>query len=340
MDRKREKSEYTIFTKKKVFWTILILWCLVTLVCVVRPDREYSSKEKRSLTTRESIAPSKLASGNLDQKVETYVTDQLPGRDSLISLRSSFLLLTGNRYSQGVILGKNGQMMEPFETPSEETTSGTIDAIRKIGEMSDAPSLVVVVPTAVGVCTDLHPAQLRTDDQKVWAESFGASLPEGVDFCDLTNELVALHQSGEQVYYRSDHHWRTESAFACLPTVAEALGIEGETRNSDSETPGLDNEDLVPDKETPDPGVVAAEGSKASWTRAVVCTDMHGSLAAASGYSCRGEDLAIYIPDQEIAYVVTDTQKSTKKGSLYDLEGLKGDDPYRVFLGGNSGELR
>lgn len=299
-------------SKKQVFWGILILWCLFTLVCILRPDRVYSAKEKRTLTTFRDLSPAMILSGEMDQKAEEYVTDQLPGRDGLIRLRSSFLLLTGNRYSQGVVLGKQGQMMEPFERPKEEQTEKTVEAVRKIGEMGNAPVTVVTVPTAVGVCKTLRPAELRTDDQTLWAEEFGKMLPEGVTFLDLSEVLTETAAEGEQIYYRSDHHWRTEAALACLPPVAEALGLD-------------------PEQEAL---------SEAYWTRAVVSEHFTGSLSAKSGYTAKGEELAIFLPRKEIAYVVTDPEKNRKRGTLYEAEELQGEDPYRVFLGGNQGEIR
>ena len=296
---------------KWVFRRFLVVALAVFTVAVVRPDKAYSEKEKRALATRDSVSVSKLAAGELDEKVEAYVSDQLPGRDALISLRSLTLLATGNRYSQGVVLGKKGQMMEPFEAPGNVQTARLLEAVRKITEKSGVPGVFVAVPTAVSVLTDLQPAQLRTDDQEAWASLLASALPSGVTFCDLSPELKALDQAGTQVYYRSDHHWRTEAAYACLPKVAEALGIESG----------------------------AASLAEDYWTKATVTDSFHGSLAAKSGYLSAGEDIDVYVPAKETAYVVTDVDRGTRSGSIYNVQALSGEDPYRVF-GDNAGELR
>lgn len=285
------------------FLVLLFGMCIANLLI---PDRTLSESEKRTLTTFPAISAGHLLDGSFSSEFEDYASDQIPARDFFIRLRSGFSLLLGRRESQGVYYADDGYLIERMETVDEAALSKTLEAVCSFSEQSGIPAVLALAPNAVSIHEDLLPAFAVTANQAEWMHWISSHLSDSVSFCDLTEPLSKMADNGEQVYYRTDHHWTSAAAYACLPAVADALGISVST----------------------------------AYTPLLVCDTFSGSLAAKSGYHTRVCDqIYVYAPETDIPYIVTDNTAHTKSSSIYSTEALSSTDPYTVFLGGNSAHL-
>ena len=71
-----------------------------------------------------------------------------------------------------------------------------------------------------------------------------------------------------------------------------------------------------------------------------VHTQFQGTMMSSSGfYSGTKDSIDLYLPKKEETILVTNKEAQTSATTIYSEEGLLGDDPYEVFLGGNYGLL-
>lgn len=289
-------------------WALCFL-ALLSVLCIANlltPDREFSASEKRTLSSFPAFSADRVLEGSFSTDFEEYASDQIVGRNFFIRLRSGFSLLLGSRESQNVFYAKDGYLMERMETVDEAALLKTIQTICSFSQKTGVPSVLALAPNAVSIHKDLLPAFAVTEDQDYWMDWISSQLTDSVSFCDLSAPLSEMAAAGEQVYYRTDHHWTSAAAYRALSTVADALGI----------TPSV------------------------TYTPLLVCDTFSGSLTAKSGYGARVYDeIFVYAPETETPYIVTDHTALTKSTTIYSTEALSGIDPYTVFLGGNASYL-
>lgn len=61
------------------------------------PKKGFSAAENRSLQTRPSFSETGLLDGSFQKTMEQYLSDQFPGRDRWMSLRSDVMYLSNAR---------------------------------------------------------------------------------------------------------------------------------------------------------------------------------------------------------------------------------------------------
>ena len=80
------------------------------------PDRTFSSQERRLLAKRPKLTKKAVMSGKFQQKYETYLGEQFPGRTHLVTMRTAVMRLLGEREANGVYFGKDDYLLERYQT--------------------------------------------------------------------------------------------------------------------------------------------------------------------------------------------------------------------------------
>ena len=78
----------------------LLALLLVPLYWLLFPRRTFSDSERRYLAEPPKLTS--LKDWSFDDAVETYLADQLPGRDALVGLNAYTVLLSGRQVSQDI----------------------------------------------------------------------------------------------------------------------------------------------------------------------------------------------------------------------------------------------
>ena len=73
----------------------LFIPLVVLIIGIVLPDRGFSEKENRVLSSRPHLNGSQIASGGFEKQFETYENDQFPLRDLWITLKAGTDRLMG-----------------------------------------------------------------------------------------------------------------------------------------------------------------------------------------------------------------------------------------------------
>ena len=234
--------------KKKINLTITVLFLVMIfgfgITFWVLPDAEFSPEENRTLQTFPSLSAEDWLDGKVSTRLIQYYSDQFPLRDLWLNLHALGELGMGRGESNGVLLGKNGQLavrrfdaylslterLEDTDHYHPAHVQQGLDALVELDKtlaVADIPLCVLLAPRTIDVTiADFgYPADLtgRLD------QTIQATLGEaGVNSVELLETFRAMHSRGEYMYYRTDHHWTTQGAYTAYAAVMESWGMGNE----------------------------------------------------------------------------------------------------------------
>lgn len=303
---KKRSYKYFFHYMGIAFFLILLL---VFLVSILTPDRGFSQKENRVLSSRPELKLSQITSGKFGPKYETYVNDQFPLRDTWVTLKAGCDRLMGKTEENGVYLGRSGYLLEAFTPPPRKQLDATLTAMTDFaGKHSDIKQYALIAPNAVNILKDKLPFAAPARDQDPYIDTVRETLEgAGVTFIDVRDTLRQHRDEG--IYYHTDHHWTTKGAWYAYQTAAKSMGI-------DASSPAYE---AVP-----------------------VSESFQGTLSAKSGFrSGKKEELCVFLPTGDApSSVVNYVDDQKKSASFYATEQLKGRDKYALFFNGNHPQVK
>jgi len=283
----------------------LVIFVLVLVVCdvmlIANHGRPFSQRENRVLQQAPELSLSSLVSGKYMTDAEDFISDQFFARDWWISYKLNADTLLGKKESNGIYLGKNGYLIEKAAEEREPNFTENLSAIAAFADQygSSANIVMTVVPNAVSVCSQLLPAGAPVTDQRTVIARIRDAVEGRLHYIDLW-DMLHTH-CNEDIYYRSDHHWTSLGAKYAFEEMKDVLKLE--------EVPGF--------------------------TEYVVTTGFSGTLASASGAANVKDPISIYVPDNDMEYVVEYVGENKKKATIFDSASLETNSKYEVFFGGN-----
>lgn len=288
----------------------LFIPLIVLILSIVLPDRGFSEKENRVLSSLPHLNGSQIASGGFEKQFETYENDQFPLRDMWITLKATTDRLMGKVEENGVYLGKNGYLMEGFNAPPQTQYDATVNAMTAFAQKhSDLKQYALIAPNSVNILKSKLPAFAPADDQNPWINNLKDSLTSaGVTFIDIRDTFTD-HKT-EDLYYHTDHHWTTLGAYYAYLQAAAVMGIDT---------------------------------SSDSYDKAPVSQTFKGTLSAKSGFrSGETDELDVFLPngDNTLSSVVNYVDEQKKSASFYDTSKLNTRDKYALFFGGNHAQIK
>lgn len=150
---------------------------LILVLGIVLPDRGFSEKENRVLASAPGLKLNQLTSGGFEKQFETYENDQFPLRDLWITLKASADRLMGKVEENGVLLGKNGYLMEEFKSPVQTQYDSTVKAMTDFAQRhSELKQYALIAPNSVNILKDKLPAFAPVIDQNLWLDDPGCLL--------------------------------------------------------------------------------------------------------------------------------------------------------------------
>ena len=287
---------------KKFSMFLTVLFCAfiggMSVISLLLPDKDFSPLENRYLQKPPKLALETLGSGKFMEDAEDYVSDHIVGRDFWVAAKAWSERLSGKKENNGVYFGAQDTLINWVKDPDQsklEKDMGYVDAL--VGNVS-VPVYFGIIPSAAEIWRDRLPAGAPTADEKAIIDKLYFST--GASTIDLYSALAA--HSGEDIYYRTDHHWTSLGAYYGANAIFEALGMEPI--------------DL------------------ADYQKTTVTSQFNGTSFSTSGVRWLPPDaIDTYVPDQGIK--VTSYFKGTpEEGGLYVDSFLNVKDKYSYFLGG------
>ena len=283
--------------------TITSFFCLLlaasALAGLLVPDRYYSEREKRTLMQKPQFTIVDFVSGKFSDELEQYLTDQVPLRDDWVTLKTYLELAVGKRESGGVYIGRDKYLMDKFTSYSKKQLAANAAALAELQEKLAAEGIsmnTILVPVAAQVLTDKLPAYAPVAD---YAAILEVLTDAGVDTVDVFSALTA--HSGEDIYYRTDHHWTSLGAYYAY---CAWRGIE----------PNVDE-----------------------WTQEILCDNFHGTTWNKVPLpTVPAEEITAWYKHEY--HNVSYNGGEYETNSIYERKYLSGSDQYAVFLNSNQAQ--
>ena len=192
----------------------------VPLYWLLCPRKTFSETERRYLAEPPKLTS--LKDWSFDDAVETYLADQLPGRDALVGLDAYTVFLSGRQVSAEIWMDRAGYLVEAPVKAASEQIDKRLGRMAVLGEKTGLPVYVMAVPSTGYVRRGTLPKALAAlyPDGDLLGRIEDAP---GVTVVPLENEFL---QSGQGWYYRTDHHWTGEGAYAAYRLFMKTAGRE------------------------------------------------------------------------------------------------------------------
>ena len=275
---------------------------------LVNPKADYSSSEKRYLQKFPETSVDTVLSGKFGEEFEKYFADHFPQRNTWVGLNAYYTLGTGINGQNGVYNGEGGYLINrPVD--KENYIKKNIRVFAEFKEkIGDVPMTVMLAPSTGYVVSDKLPLIHDSYNDDTYFEESAKTLSEsGVNFVDLRETFKQKYSEGEQLYYRTDHHWTTDGAYEGYVKLCEKLGVEPAGRDSFTKT---------------------SYGG------------FYGTTYSTSGFWLTPPDNIIVYDnqnntDKNITVKISEDGKDAHYGSMFFYNHIGEDDKYPVFLDGN-----
>lgn len=275
---------------------------------LVLPDRSFSAQENRMLAQKPAFLPDALMDGSFMKAYEDYVTDQFPGRDSFITVKTGAQRLMGKKDINGVYFAPGNTLVERHAEGSvdmekaDRKVARMIGQAEKIQELIDGRAALMLAPSAGAVQPQRLPEFAAEFDQKSWIDSTAIlAKAAGMTVVDAYAEL--LEHSAEEIYYGTDHHWTTLGAFYAYQAFTKVFGL------------------AVPDL--------------TEYERTAVKEDFLGTLQAKVNLPVSPDRIEIFTRSSETDHTVRFIYEEKEAASCYFYERLQTRDAYAFFMDGN-----
>lgn len=289
------------------------LFCVLllgfTIATLMKPAASFSETENRVLAQRPDVRLETVLSGEFEADYEEYLTDQFVLRDQWIGLKTSVERLLLKRESKDIYFADDGYFIEKHTgaftaDTAQRNITALAEFVRRYQPQFGTEHLsVMIVPNAVDILGEKLPPFAAPDDEEDYLAQIAAALPEGA-WLD-TAQVLRAH-SGEDLYYRTDHHWKTLAAFYAYQEWDRLRG------------------DAVPEL--------------ADYDVKTVTDCFQGTIQSKLGIQTEGDTIEIFLPKEAVSYTMR--QGEEEKTSLYDKSALDTKDKYAVYFGGNQGFIQ
>lgn len=270
----------------------------------VTEKKDFSENENRYLADVPKFGWRQVQEGAYMEGLTDYVSDHFPFRDFWVGLKTKTELVCGKRKINGIFVAEDGYLVEEYVKPENtERIAGTLkkfaDTVEELtaGQGRKIQMRLMLVPTAVSVYGDKLPKHALVNDQMQTADYLYAET--GIPPIDCRMALRE-NRSGENLYYRTDHHWTTFGAYVGYRVFCREMGF--------------------------------APVSLGEMTAQTVTEEFKGTLYSKSGdYGHDGDAIVIYTnPSDRLTVEYKDTGEVSD--SLYNLEYADKKDKYSIFL--------
>ena len=288
-----------------VLFSLVVVAFLVAVFAteIIVPDKQYSETENRYLESAPVFSAASLKDGSFMDAFESWLSDQFPVRDKIVSVKTYISRSLGKTRINDVYCGENNRLFEVPSTVNESKLQSTIDAINNFsGTCNIENKYFLLAPNASYVYENELPSGLVCSNQNKQIESIFSTVGAGVNCVDVS--LLLKNSAGDsQLYFRTDHHWTSYAALIAFEELARVMSVEAD---------------------------------KVSYEKFTFSNAFSGTLASSSGIYETADILSCYVPENiQGTYYVQNYDKQEKTASVFDFTKLDTKNQYEVFFGGN-----
>lgn len=280
-----------------------LVLCALLISYTFRQDKKMSEAENRMLEQKPKLTLSAVFDGSYMKKFESWLSDQFPFRDKVISFKTLVDRAAGQKEENGVYFGKNSFLFEKQSDYDEARMDAITAAVNQFTKKhSSYQSAFILSPNASCVLSELLPDYAVQESQEEQLSAIKKKLDKDtVQWIDCY-DIFSSAENREELFYRTDHHWTTQAAYQVFGALQKAWELDG----------------------------------KIGYEFHTVSDSFQGTLASAAAVSTISDTVEICTPKiKDLATVVEIEASGKKMSSLFDSAKLESKNHYEVFLGGN-----
>ena len=282
---------------------IATLFCLflggIALSSILMPDKNFSEMENRNLRPLPELTASKFASGRYMTEAEDYASDQAVLRDAWVGLKALGEVLSGKQENNGIYFAEDDTLIRRVEEPEKALLEENIGKLHDFASQAEVPVYFGLIPTAATIWQHKLPEGAPSADEKAWTDWLYSR--SGAENIDIASALGS--HSGEDIFYRTDHHWTTLGGYYGANAILKAMGLEE-----------LNISDYTP--------------------KTVSDSFLGTNYSSAGAWWIAPDTISTYVPE-EGKEVISNFTGREEQGSLYVAAQLEVKNKYAYFLGGN-----
>ena len=305
---------YNSLKKKGAFISLIMIWffCLIIFgvsgLHIATEDSKFSESENRVLGEFPKLSVATIADGSFMRDFETYLTDQFPFRDGIISLKTLADRIVGKNEENGVYIGKDGFLFDsqtPLDSKHIKEIGKAVLAFKE--KHSDLETAFILAPNSTYVYSEYLPEYLELPDQRWLIRAVHKQIDDKTILWPAAANILKKNASEAQLYYKTDHHWTTRGAYLLFKEICLGWELEESSKAIDKRFKFYE-----------------------------VSNTFEGTLASTSGVHSTKDRVEICLPKKsEGTYVVNFESSGEKTASLFFKDKLQQKNQYEVFMGGN-----
>lgn len=300
--------------KLQAYITIVIFCILIfgfTIATIILPSKEFSETENRYLAQRPKLELESVMNGKFESDYEEYLVDQFVLKDNLVGLKTSIQKMLFKRESKDIYFADDNYLIEKHtDSFNSDIAQRNIRILSQFSkkyqqQFGTKHISVMVVPNAVSILKDKLPLFASSYNEEEYLEQIAKSLPENVWFD--TAQVLQTHNS-EEIYYRTDHHWKTLAAFYIYQEWAKVQGYD---------VPEITDYEIR-----------------------TITNNFEGTIQSKLGIKTVTDTIELFLPKKETAYTIYNENSKETSNSIYDYSKLDTKDKYAIYFGGNQPFIR
>ena len=317
-----ERSQESSYTEKGAMVAVAVILIFLMSIFgiaglhILTDDKDFSESENRVLADMPGLTLSGIFDGSFMKDFESYLTDQFPLRDKLISLKTYADRVVGRDEENGVYIGKDDFLFDSQSEYNETQVKEITDAVVKFTKSNkNIKRAFLLAPNSSYIYADKLPRHLEMPNQRDQIRDIYKLLKKDskmtwVNICSLFERSVK--ESDTLLYYKTDHHWTTRAAKKVFNVLKDKWGL------------------------TKTGSIYESAEAEPKYSFYTVSTTFQGTLSSTAGVHDTYDNVEICMPEKSKGtYVVNFESASQKTSSLFFNEKLEHKNHYEVFLGGN-----
>jgi len=202
----------------------LVFLAVMTALLLFGPKRDFSENEKRVLAGTPDLSASAILQGETQKELESFTSDQVPGRDFFVGVHAYWSLATGRNGSEDIYHGKDGYLINAPKAYDETRLTDNLTRFDDFAAQTGLPADLIMVPTTGYLMADKLPAVHGAyHDDAVYQKA--AETVKTLNLIDVRDTLKAAAGEG-QVCYRTDHHLTSFGNYQLARAYQAAVGGE------------------------------------------------------------------------------------------------------------------
>lgn len=217
-------NEKESLTKYPLVLCMAVMIFAMLLGYIFEKQTDFSDMENRFLAKRPSVTAEGLLDGSFMSDFETYTNEQIPLRNGLVKAKSLAQTLTGMCENNGIAKGNEGYLFDKTLGIDDQFYKN-VEIINKFIWDSGKDVTVAVAPTSTGMNSVKIPNGMPVLDETAMNEYLLNELSscDNAKTVDLFETLEEY--SSEDLYYKTDHHWKTMTAYYAYCDICKNFDI-------------------------------------------------------------------------------------------------------------------